>query len=512
MRVRRRPHARARLAGLLAVAVGACRAPDPVGAGPTLTLAVRGDVTGFFPNPPIMNEGYTMDVNWNLYEGLVRLDARLRIEPGVAVRWQNPDERTYLFDLRPGLLFSDGRPVTADDVVASLLAPRTKRWVTRDYLQAVESARALSPTRVEVKTRVPYMILLSKLPWGHILPASEIAKDEAAVVGTGPYRLKSWTRGREFVFARNERYRGPPPAYRHARFVVVPEGRERAERVLRGEADIADQLPLEEVGRLQAAGHINVRSSPGIRLLILILRVDRKPFSDPRVREALDLAVDRNELNRRALLGRGEPGSQLVPQSIVGFNPALLVTRPDPRRAQQLLAEAGHRGGLAIRLDGPSNRYLRDVEILNELKRQLDQAGFTVTLNILDKAAYYALLDRGESDVGLLGWACPTGEAGDALDGLLHSKQGDILGSDNTLGLADPELDRMIEASNSAPTLEERTALLQAALARVAALRPIIPLAVQPEAVAISDRVSWDPPVNYALRIADMRPAPPGRD
>ena len=485
---------------------GGCRSPAPGRLEETVTLAVRGDVTGFFPNPPTMNEGYTMDVNWNLYEGLVRLDARLRIEPAVAARWENPDERTYLFDLRPGLRFSDGRPVTAEDVVASLLAPRAKRWVTRDYLQAVASARALSPTRVEVKTRFPYMILLSKLPWGHILPAAETAKDEAAVVGTGPYRLESWSPGREFVFERNERYHGPPPAYRRARFVVVPDGRERAERVLRGEADIADQVPLEEIERIQAAGHITVRSGPGIRLLILVLRVDRRPFSDPRVREALDLAIDRGELNQRALLGRGEPGSQLVPQSIVGFNPALLVTRPDPGRARQLLAEAGYPGGLAVRLDGPSNRYLRDVEILHELKRQLDGAGFAVTLNILDKLAYYRLLDSGQSDVGLLGWACPTGEAGDALDGLLHSKQGDILGSDNTLGLADAELDRLIEASNSAATLEERTALLQAAMARVAALRPIIPLAVQPEAVAISDRVRWEPPVNYALRIADMRP------
>jgi len=470
---------------------------------PSLTIVVRGDVTGFFPNPPIVNEGYTMEVNWNLYDGLVRFDNRFRIEPAVASRWENPDERTYVFDLRPGLRFSDGRPVTAEDAAASLVAPRRRRWVNRDYLQAVESARAIAPGRVEVKTRFPYLILLSKLPWGHILPAAEIAKDTPAVVGTGPYRLESWSPGREFVFVRNPHYRGPAPAVERARFEVVPDGRARAERMLQGTADIADQLPLEEIERLAASPGVVVRSGPGIRILMLILRVDRKPFSDPRVREALDVAVDRDELNRRALGGRAAPASQLVPQSVVGFNPALRVTRPDLERARRLLAEAGYAQGLAFRLDGPSNRYVRDVETLHELKRQLDGAGFSVTLNILEKPAYYALLEAGQSDAGLLGWACATGEAGDALDGFLHS-QGDILGSDNTMGFADPELDRMIESANAASTLEERTVLLQGALARVAALRPIIPLVVQPEALAIAKRVTWEPPPNYALRLQDM--------
>ncbi len=504
-RMRARPLAA--LAGI-GVLLASCRAPQreavPAAAA-SLSIVVRGDVTGFFPNPPIVNEGYTMDVNWNLYDGLVRFDNRFRIEPAVALRWENPDERTYVFELRPGLRFSDGRSVTGEDVAASLMAPRQRRWVTRDYLQAVASVRVVAPGRVEVQTRFPYLILLSKLPWGHILPAAEIRKERVPTVGTGAYRLRSWDPGREFVFERNPHYWGPAPAFESARFEVVPDGRTRALRVLHGEADIADQLPLDEIERLQAAA-VEVRSGPGIRVLMLALRVDRKPFSDPRVREALDLAVDRDELNRRAFSGRATPASQVVPRSIVGFNPALRVTRADPLRARLLLAEAGYPLGLEVRLDGPSNRYVRDVETLHELKRQLDVAGFSISLNILAKPAYYALVDSGQSDVNLIGWACATGEAGDVLDGFLHSKQGEVLGSDNTMGLADGELDSLIETANAAATLEERTVLLQNALDRVAALRPIIPLLVQPEALAISKRVLWDHPPNYALRLEDMRP------
>jgi peptide/nickel transport system substrate-binding protein len=494
----------------LCAALAACQAPAPpaVSESPTLRLAVRADVTGFYPNPPLINEGYSMDVNWNLYDGLVRFDSRFRLEPAVASRWENPDERTYVFDVRPGLRFSDGRPVTAEDVVASILAPRKRQWVTRDYLQAVESARVLAPGRVEIRTRFPYLILLSKLPWGHVMPAAELVKERPAVVGTGPYRLESWTPGREFVFERNPYFRGPAPAFARARFEVVSDPRERAERVLRGEADVADQLPLDQIERVQGSPDVEVCSGPGIRVLMLVLRVDRRPFSDPRVREALDAAIDREELNRRALFGRAVPATQLVPQSVVGFNPALRTGQGDAARAKALLAAAGYKGRLALRLDGPSNRYVRDVEILQELKRQLDAAGFDVTLNVLDKNAYFALQDAGRSDAGLLGWACATGEAGDALDSFLHSKQGDILGTDNTMGLADAELDRLIENANAAGSLEERTALLQQALAHIAELRPILPLVVQPEAVAISRKVRWTPPPNYALRVQDMQPAP----
>jgi peptide/nickel transport system substrate-binding protein len=115
------------LAAALMAALGCDSAAPKAAARSSVTIAVRADVTGFFPNPPILNEGYTMDVNWNLYEGLVRYDNRFRIEPAVAQRWENPDDRTYVFDLRPGLRFADGRAVSAEDVAASLTAPRNRR-------------------------------------------------------------------------------------------------------------------------------------------------------------------------------------------------------------------------------------------------------------------------------------------------------------------------------------------------------------------------------------------------
>ncbi len=491
-----------------AITVTGCGRSAALAPGGTLTVAVRADITGIFPNPPAANEAYTIHINRAIFEGLAVFDRALGLQPAIAEYWENPDENTTVFVLRPGLRFSDGTPVRAEDVVASLLAPRARRWITRDYLQAIESAKVLDERRVEVKTRSPYHILPSKLPFGFVLPAGAIESQPVPPIGSGPYRLEKWTPGREIVLARNPFYRGKPAHFPRIRLVVEPDAETRIKKVLSGEAALADSLPLEQVDDLQDLTYVRVLARPSIRVLFLGFRVDEPPFSDPRVREAVDLAIDRRELIRRALAGRTEAANQLVPRAIVGYNPSIAASRLDQGRARRLLAEAGHPGGFEIRLDGPFNRYINDAEILQEVARQLREVGIRVTVNALDKREFFALQGTRECRFFLLGWACESGEAGDALDALVHSPTGQILGSMNSFGVVDPELDRLIDVANQARSRAERTAHLQAALARVSTLRPLVPLVVQTEAFLVSNRLHWDPPLNLSLDVASMAERP----
>ncbi len=490
--------------GLCLLSLGAgCR--DGVGRdGRSLTLAVRADVTGIFPNPPLANEAYSIHINRAIFEGLVAFDRRLALTPALAEYWENPDETTTLFVLRQGLRFSDGRPLTARDVVASLLAPRTRRWINRDYLQAIESARALDARRLEIKTRTPYHILPFKLPFGFVLPADLIAQDSVPPVGTGPYRLRYWTPGREVHLERNPFYRGSPPYFARVRLLVEPSARARINMVQRGEALLADSLAPEDAEPLASDSNLRLIARPSVRVLFLGLRVDEPPFSDPRVREAVDLALDRTELIERALGGRPEAANQLVPRAVVGFNPRIPEARPDLKRARSLLTQAGFPRGFAIRLDGPHNRYINDRGILIEVARQLERVGIQVTVNALDKREFFALQGTRDCKFFLLGWACESGEAGDALDTLVHSPAGATLGSENGFGLADAELDRLIDTANGSASRAERTTYLQSALYRVAELRPLLPLVVQTEAFLVSRRLKWDPPVSLALDVANM--------
>jgi len=497
-----RPAAPAAVALVVAAAMLglACSRPaSREGEQRTLTLAVRGDVTGFFPNPPMVNEAFTVEVNRSIFETLVVLDRELRPVPGLAERWENPDARTYRFLLREGLRFSDGRPLTARDAATSLEASVRHAWPTSDYLQAVESVRALDERRLEIRTRTPYLTLLSRLAWAFVVPAASVDLNPVPALGSGPYRVESHSPGRELVLSRNPYYSGPPVAFDRVRYRVEADDSRRIALVESGEADAADQFPTWAGPEVEGRANLEVVRRSGLRVLFLCLRADRPPFADPRMREAIDLAIDRRELVARALDWQAEVAFQLVPRAIVGFDPRARPAIPDRARARALLAAAGWRGR-RLRLDGPNNRYLNDTRVLAEVARQLHEAGLTVDVNALPKDAFFRLIESDGSSFHLLGFSCESGDAGDLLDSVLHSRTGGPLGSFNTLGLADAELDRRIAEADSARSLDERAALLRAALSRAAALKVALPLHVQPESVLLSRRVRWQAPQSMALR------------
>jgi peptide/nickel transport system substrate-binding protein len=482
-----------------------CRARPGRYAG-TLTLAVRSDVTGFYPSPLATNEAFTTQVNWNIFEGLVCLDPQLRLRAGLAAHWSNPDDRTYLFEMPPGLRFSDGSPVEAADAVASLLGARQTAY--RDYFHAITDARVTGERRLEVTTRGAYLVLLTRLPWGLVLPRREWEKPAPAPIGTGPYRLVAWEKGERIRFEQNPHYSGAAPTFPRVTYLVLPDETARVEAVRSGRADAADQIPLGALQDLAAAPGVRVLSGEGLRVMYLALRPGSAPFDDPRVREAVDLAVDRESLIRRALGGHGNVATQLVPSMVVGFNPEIESPRPDPTRARALLAEAGHPQGFEIDLHGSNNRYVNDRLVLEELARQLLAVGIRARVRSMDKVDFFRLAAEGGTRMHLMGWSCETAEAGDVLDSVAHSKLQTGLGADNDMDLTDAELDRRIEDANESTTAGERTRRLQEAMVRLHALRVYLPLYVQPESALFSDRIAWEPPPNFAFFPTGMALAP----
>lgn len=211
--------------------------PAPTGDLATVRVAIRADVTGFYPNPPIVNEGFTIWTNLQVFEGLTGLDSELRAVPALAEGWESPNDTTYVFHLRRGLRFSDGRPLTARDVAASVNAAQTRGWVSRESLQAIRGARALDDRRVEIETGFPYLVLPFRLVRGLVLPADVLDLSPVPPIGTGPYRLERWQPGREFVLARNPHYRGPAPHFDQGRFELLTAAVRRV-------AEIRPVIPL----------------------------------------------------------------------------------------------------------------------------------------------------------------------------------------------------------------------------------------------------------------------------
>ncbi len=472
----------------------------------TLTVAVRADVTGIFPNPPASNEAFTIDLFSNVLEGLFRIDSALAVRPALVTSWSNADGRTWTFRLREGVRFSDGTPLTAEDVVASLRAAIDTPFPTGAFLAAIRSVEALSPFEVRVTTREESPALPSYLTAGFVLSRTALAQRPIPPVGTGPYAFAGREPGRTLTLRRNP-YHEPRTAFDEIRIRVVPDARERVAALLAGDADIAEAVPLGSVDALSRDERVTVLARPGIRVLYLAPRVDRPPFDDPRAREALDLAIDRDELNARVYGGRGVPATQPVPMAVVGYEESLAVTRADRGRARELLRSVT--GGLPVRvvLDAPNDRYLEDAALATEAARQMELAGFRVTVRTRPKVEYFPFLETGEAQLYLFSWACDTLEASDALDGAFRSRAPGRPANQNYQGLSDPALDRIVDEAGRASETGERIRFLRRAMGRLRELRAAAFLVVMPETIAFSKRIAWTPPPTLVLRLHEVAPA-----
>ncbi|MFN7989310.1 MAG: ABC transporter substrate-binding protein [Thermoanaerobaculia bacterium] len=499
----------AALLAALAPAAGCTRsAPPGRPAGrEILTVAVRADVTGVFPNPPTSNEAFTIDLFSNVLEGLFRIDSALAVKPALVTSWSNADGKTWTFRLREGVRFSDGTPLSAEDVTASLRAAIETPFPTGAFLAAIRSVETVSPVEVRVTTREECPSLPSYLTAGFVLSRAALAGTPIPPLGTGPYAFAGREPGRSLTLLRNP-YHEPRAAFDEIRLRVVPDGKARVAALLAGEADIAEAVPLDAVDALSRDARFRVLARPGIRVLYLAPRVDRPPFDDARVREALDLAIDRDELNARVYGGRGVPASQPVPVTVVGYEESLPVTRADRERARRLLDSAAGGSPVRVVLDAPSDRYLEDAALAREAARQMELAGFRVTVRTRPKAEYFPFLETGAAQLYLFSWACDTLEANDALDGAFRSPVSGRPPNQNHQGLADRELDRLVDGAARASEIAERIRLLRAAMSRLREIRAAAFLVVMPETIAFSRRISWTPPPTLVLRLHEVAPAP----
>lgn len=470
-----------------------------------LTIAVRADVTGIYPNPPTQPEAFTIDVNSNVFEGLVRFGKNMNPEPAVAETWENRDDNTWIFHLRKKVRFSNGDYVKADDVVASIETALNRPFTTASFLQHIRSVRALAPDTVEIKTHYPYPILLSQLTVGFIMPKKVLQSTNIPPIGTGPYKVKRWVVGKQLDLERNRYYHGDAPSFNQIRFVVEPSGAKRIKALLERKAQMADYIPLEEVDRLKKIQEIKIINRPGTRVLFLTFRMDRPPFNDIRLRQAVELGIDREELIQRALFGKAAVASQLVPPQVAGYNPEIIIPKTDRNRARQLIQEAGYTDGFSIRLDGTKDRYVNDVQILNEIATQLESIGIKVSINPMPKTEFFPFLAAGKSDFSLVGFSCDTLYASLALDTMMRSPRPGTRYSQNYQGLADPMLDQLIDQAWHEPSLKNRTAIYAQAIKRISEIHAIVPLEIQPETIALSREIDWEPPITFALRVYDAK-------
>lgn len=497
--------------------VCACGPGAPGKAPADATLRVLLGVEPSSLDPQLHFDDVSSIVLDNVFDSLVRFDRSMRLESGLAVRWINPDDRTWRFFLDPAARFHDGSPVTAGDVKFSLERVRSLAGSEIvGFARHIVETNVIDDHTLDVRTDTPIAILNS-LAFIPVMNERHVKQTGQAVgerpMGSGPYRFVSWDKGRRLVLERSAQHPAHPAVGR-VEFLMARDDEALLQAVERQPVDMAVLLrwSLRDALEQRKRPGQRVVSGPGLGVFYLALNVrpelpgakSRNPLSDARVRRALSLATDRAELAQEGVHRAGRPAHQLVAAPVFGYDPTITGDSHDPEAATRLLAEAG-RKGLSVELLA---RQDRDQGVEQVLMRQWGRVGVRASLRTVTTEEFQPLLDAGRFEAAVQGYSCTSGDASELLLFALHSKGSHGNGSGNVGDFANERLDQLTDEYLKVFDPKRRLEMLQAALRIAAEERPVVPLFVSDDLYLVSDRVRWEPPVNGVVRVSDVSFAP----
>jgi peptide/nickel transport system substrate-binding protein len=432
-------------------------------------------------------------MSWELlnlaYEGLLTVDG-LKVVPHLAESWTQPSPTTYLFTLRRGVKFSNGREMTVDDVVGSLqrLLDNADVAVWTGQLGKIRSVTAVGDHQVRIVLAEPRMSFPAALAGGHVLimPMKELREGsfdpKKQLLGTGPYKVVSHTQGESWVFDRNPHYwRAGLPKVGKLTVRVMTEDAARTAALRDGSVDITTFERPDSLELLKGQAGVQTTVQSTTDYYRLDVNAKSSVFSDDRLRQALALSIDRDKIRDVALGGVGRATAAVSPSFEGLCDPSTLpLGRPDLQRAKALVDQAGATGKTVEIIAPPI--FPMASPIAQVIEQNLRTIGLKARIVAMDfgevtRRAYSGGTARfdlilswfaGYADPAMvLTWWHPT------LGGFTKS----YLRPDERLG-------RLIDQSFSTPPGPARTGIIQQACARIAADANIIPLVSKDAIVA----------------------------
>lgn len=326
-------------------------------------------------------------VQSNIYEALTGVDANLSVVPALAESWEVSEDGTaYTFKLRAGVTFHDGSAMTADDVAASLRRVQDEEMASplASRVSPITGINVIDDMTIELTMDAPFAPILSSLSGIAIVPA-EIEKDKESLqqvpIGTGPFKFAEWQPNGFISLEKFDDYRQDGlPKLDEVRFNFVPEAATRQVGLTSGEYDLLPGIDPATALQLQAQPNVTVQETRDLAYTLLGMNVEREPFTDPRVRRAINMLLNRQDIVDGALFGAGVPASPLSP-ALADW--ALDASAFDCYThnvdgAKALLAEAGLEMPVKISINVLPRQDVKDVAQVAQ--QQLQAGGFEVEL------------------------------------------------------------------------------------------------------------------------------------
>ena len=464
-------------------------------------------------DPALSTDVPTGEMATLVFDGLTQFDADGRVLPALADRWTtSPDGRRYVFHLRPGVKFHDGTPLTAAAVRASLLrvlSPATKGgrpWPLYPIAGAEAYAAGRAPDVLGIElvgdtgiafTLTEPLAIFPKflaMPVASAVPAPPPADPGQRPVGTGPWRFAAWQHDDYLAFGRNPDYWGGAPAADTLVVRIIPEPLTRAAEFEAGRLSVIE-VPFGETGRWRRERSDQLVEKPALRVVYIALNNRRGPLRDPRVRQAINRAVNVPTILAAVYGGRGILAHGAIPPGLAGSDTARRGYGYDPAGARALIASAGYEGGISLRLwrTGTNVELSR---VAQAVQAQLADVGVRVELVERDASSQREAARNGETDMVILDWWADYPDADNFLYPLFYS--GSFGPGGNYAFYADSITDALILRARRTTDDAARTALYRRIDERVYAAAPWLYLWFPTDLWARRpELVGWDLPVIF---------------
>ena len=397
------------LVAVVLLLIGAC-AP----AGPT--TATKTDLvvaTAFIPTTlDPMIDGVAASETKLLMDGIFAQTADMKIVPGLATEWKLVNDTTWEFKLRSGVKFHNGDSFTAADVKFNfdrILDPKTQSRQVPTWYPQVASAQVVDDLTLRIVTKIPWPALPHLVQFMRVAPAKyfQAVGAEGFVqkpIGSGPYKFVEWVKDSHLTLEANDSYWAGAPKIKRVTFRYVPDANTRAAQLLSGEVDLVQKLSPTDAAQVKARSGLVVAGTRSMNQMFVGINSFVKPFNDVRVRQAMNYAVNWDEIIAKIMSGFAYRSPSSIGPLTLGFNPNLKPYAYDPARAKQLLAEAGYPNGFETTLDGPVGRYNQDKEVAQAVIADLAKVGIRATYTGAEFQAFFTKfladaklpMDKGE--------------------------------------------------------------------------------------------------------------------
>ena len=451
----------------------------------SLTVGLPGDAKALDPQQSVDNMSFSVLKHIN--EPLATIDGKTKeLIPVLAEKWEIIDPQTYKFYLKKGVKFHNGDEMTAEDVVFSfkrISSPKSALAGTRGKQIDQEGYQIIDKYTVIIKTTKPIggWIESMKHPYANILckRAVEEAGEEyfRNPVGTGPFKFKKWVKGEKIELERFDDYHGKKANFKDLTFLILPDDSSRVIALETGKVDMIYKVLPNDAARLVNSEKIKIVEVPGLILMHLFLNTQKKPMDDPRVRKAIEYAVNKEAYGQVVYQGSFVMSEgPFLPAST--FIPSNAKPYPyDPAKAKELLKEAGYPNGFKAELWIAN--FQDRVSGATMLQSMLKEVGIEVNIQVFESGIFDGKGTDSGYDMAIRTAGMQTSrDAGQYWHILFHSSS---VGGYNWAQLKDAEMDKLIETANTCIDAEARKAMLQAVWDRIDALHPDVTLTIPNE-------------------------------